>query len=229
MQMNEILAFLRELAANNNRDWFNENKETYQEVKRMVDSITQDLINRISKFEPQAAMLSVSDCTYRIYRDVRFSTDKSPYKTHIGIFINPPFGKKSLRSGFYLHLEPNESAVYIGTYCLPSKYLAAIRRDIFENVDEYLEIIENPEFKNIFPTVGENPLKTAPKGFPKDWKHISLLKPRDYAVKHSLSDRELNSPKALDKIVDMFRISKPFNDFINFAIDEVGNEADVHN
>ncbi|MDE6227611.1 MAG: DUF2461 domain-containing protein, partial [Muribaculaceae bacterium] len=101
--MNEILAFLWELAANNNRDWFNENKETYQEVKRMVDSITQDLINRISKFEPQASMLSVSDCTYRIYRDVRFSTDKSPYKTHIGIFINPPFGKKSLRSGFYLH------------------------------------------------------------------------------------------------------------------------------
>lgn len=224
MQTNEIFDFLRDLANNNNREWFNDNKERYLDVKRRIDKITEQLIEKIAEFDPQASTLSIADCTYRIYRDVRFSTDKSPYKTHIGIFVNPPFGKKSLRSGYYLHLEPDESAVYVGTYCLPSKHLAAIRRDIYENVEEYLEIIDNPEFKKIYPVVGENPLKTIPKGFPKDWKYISLLKPRDYAIKHHLSDKELNSPKAMDSIAEMFRISKPFNDFINFAIDSVDEE-----
>ncbi len=94
MKISEIYTFLRELAQNNNREWFAANRDRYQQVRAAADEIARGLIDRVALVDPRAAMLSVADCTYRIYRDTNFSTDKTPYKTHIGIFVNPPAGKK---------------------------------------------------------------------------------------------------------------------------------------
>ncbi|MDE5882750.1 MAG: DUF2461 domain-containing protein [Muribaculaceae bacterium] len=220
--MKKILKFLKSLSENNNRDWFNEHKDEYLRIKSDIEQLTQRLINEVAAFDPEAAYLTPADCTYRIYRDTRFSSDKTPYKTHIGIFINPPMGKKSNRMGYYLHIEPGKSLVAVGTVCLPSKIVTAIRKSIFENVDEYLEIINEPEFKEFFPEIGENKVKTAPKGFSKDWSYIDLVRPRDFCASHYLSDEEMCSSELVEKVGKLFRVSKPFNDFINYTIDEVG-------
>lgn len=220
------MKFLKALSRNNNREWFNEHKEEYLKVKSNVDILTQRLINEVAAFDPEAAYLTPADCTYRIYRDTRFSTDKTPYKTHIGIFINPPMGKKSNRMGYYLHIEPEKSMVAAGTVCLPSKTVTAIRKSIYENIDEYLEIINEPEFKEAFPEIGENRVKTAPKGFSKDWQYIDLVRPRDFCTSCYLTDEEMYSPDLIEKVGRLFKVSKPFNDFINYTIDEVGELTD---
>ena len=106
--MKETLKFLRDLKRNNNREWFAANRERYEHALQYTRSLTQELIDRIAEIDPSAAMLSVGDCTYRIYRDTRFSPDKTPYKTHIGIFINPPGGKKAPSGGYYFHIEPGQ-------------------------------------------------------------------------------------------------------------------------
>lgn len=218
--MKRILNFLKKLAKNNNREWFNEHKEEYLEVKRKVEQLASELLAYMSSFDSDAAMLTPADCTYRIYRDTRFSQDKTPYKTHIGIFINPPYGKKSNRMGYYLHIQPDESFVAVGTVCLPSKTVSAIRRSIFDNVEEYLEIINSPEFKRDYPEIGENLVKTVPKGYSKDWPYIDLIRPRDYCASHALRNVDLQRDDLVGKVGELFKVAKPFNDFINYTIDE---------
>ena len=220
--MEEVLAFLTALSVNNNREWFEYNKSRYLLVKGFVENFTQELINGISEYDDNAKYLTPKDCTYRIYRDTRFSLDKTPYKTHIGIFINPPYGKKSYRMGYYLHLEPGNCSIGVGNVCLPPKLITGIREAIRDNITEYLDIIENTEFKKYFSKIGENPVKTAPKGFSKDWEYINLVRPKDYYTSHQLSFKEITSKNFPDKAVEIFKTGKPFMDFINFTIEESG-------
>lgn len=219
--MKSIISFLRSLRRHNDRVWFNENKERYLAVKAEVESLTEKLIEGIAEFDPEARRLKPADCLYRIYRDTRFSADKTPYKTHIGIYINPPYGKKSLRCGYYLHLEPDNSIVAGGAWCPESKMLKAIRQDIFDNTDEYLEIIDSPEYRRFYPVPGDNLLKTAPKGFPKDWEHIDMIKPRDFTAYTRLTDQQLASPDIIRLILERMKAIKPLNDFFNYTIDEL--------
>lgn len=218
--MQEILDFLIQLRENNNREWFNANKSTYLNVKSKIELLTQDLIEIVQKFEPSAETLRPSDCLYRIYRDTRFSQDKTPYKSHIGIYINPRGGKKSEYCGYYLHIEPGNCLIAGGSWWPPTPLLKAIRKDIYENVDEYLSIIGNSDFKKIYSSVGDDLLKTAPKGFPKDWPHIDLLKPRSFTAMAKLTDHQFTSKKLLSLAEDYFRTLKPLNDFFNFTIEE---------
>ena len=222
--MEEVLNFLKELSLNNNKQWFDINKERYLLVKEYIESFAQNLLNGISEFDETAKFLTTKDCTYRIYRDTRFSQDKSPYKNHIGIFINPPYGKKSYRMGYYLHIEPGNCMIGVGNVCLPPAIITGIRKSIKDNIEEFLEIIENLEFKKIYKKIGENPVKTAPKGFSKDWKHIDLVKPKDYYCSHKLSDREVVSKNFLNKAVKLYKTGKPFMDFINYTVDELNNK-----
>ena len=217
--MQTIFEFLNELKLNNNREWFNTNKERWLDVRDRSEAIALRLIAEVAKFDPDAARLTPSDCIYRIYRDTRFSADKTPYKTHIGIYINPNGGKKSPRCGYYVHLEPGASCVAGGAWNPSAPILKSIRQDIFDNVEEYLEIIRNPEFAKYYPIVGEELLKTAPKGFPKDWEHIDLLKPRWFTATAPLPDRLMLSSKALSTISGLLRLLKPFDDFLNYSID----------
>ena len=222
--MKEILGFLRELERNNNREWFHANKPRYDEVKQRIDDLAMRLIAAVATVDPEAALLTPRDCTYRIYRDTRFSADKTPYKTHIGIFINPPGGKKSLTCGYYLHLEPDKSFFAAGTICLPSPVIRAIRRSIYDNVDEYRSIVEDPQFTSLFPKVGENPVKTVPQGFPKDCEYIDLIRPRDYmASSDVLPDASLDCGRLPEMLLDFIRQAHRFNRFMNYTIEDFEN------
>ena len=218
--MKDILNFLSELKANNCREWFNDNKERYNAVKKSVESLTENLLAMISGFDSEASGLRVADCTYRIYSDTRFSSDKTPFKTHIGIFINPPKGKKSFRSGYYLHIEPGNCLFAAGNIGLPSGMLKAVRQSIYDEIEEYRSIVESEDFKKTFPSIGENMLKTAPKGFPKDWEFIDYLKPKDFCCSCPISDKTMLSPKLLKTLEPIYRRAKRYNDFINYAIDD---------
>ena len=178
--MRKTLDFLRRLRENNSREWFTAHKPEYLDVKARTDALANDLIALVATVDPEASRLKVADCTYRIYRDTRFSADKTPYKTHIGIFVNPPLGKKGITCGYYLHLEPDSLLFAAGTIGHPAPVLKALRQSVYDEIDEYRSIVEDPEFRKVFDTIGDDPLKTAPKGFPKDWEHIDYLKLRNF-------------------------------------------------
>ena len=124
--MKEIIDFLRDLSYNNNREWFNVNKQRYEEVLSHWHEFCEKLIQAVGQFDPDIACLTVKDCTYRIYRDTRFSADKSPYKTHFGVFMSKG-GKKSMHAGYYFHIGtgsgneyPHCHMIASGNYCFPS-------------------------------------------------------------------------------------------------------------
>ena len=180
-----IFDFLRQLSAHNEREWFNEHKPLYQMALQEFDKLLAILIARIGEFDPSIRHLQPKDCTYRIYRDIRFSSDKTPYKTHMGGFISAK-GKKSLHCGYYFHIEPEGSLYAGGTYGLTPKQLQEIRWSIFDETDTYRKIIEGRKFNQYFPTIGEDRMKVNPKGFPKDFPYMELLKPKDFTVWHHL-------------------------------------------
>lgn len=219
MNIELILDFLRQLTAHNDREWFNEHKWLYQAAMQEFDKLLTILIARIGEFDPSVRHLQPKDCTWRIYRDVRFSYDKSPYKTHIGGFISAK-GKKSLHLGYYYHLEPEGCFYAGGTYGLTPKQLQEIRYSIYDGINEYRSIIENTQFKKYFPTIGEERLKVNPKGFPKDFPYMDLLKPKDFGVFYRLDDNFFNQSDFVELLVDLARVSKPFLDFLNYTVDD---------
>lgn len=219
MNIQLILDFLKDLAAHNNREWFMEHKAMYQAATAEFDKLLLVLIARISQFDPSVKHLQPKDCTWRIYRDVRFSYDKRPYKTHIGGFISAK-GKKSLHLGYYFHLEPSACMFAGGTYGLTPKQLQAVRQSIFNDIDEYRNIVENKQFKRTFPKIGMEELKVNPKGFPKDFEYMNLLKPKDFSVYKFFDDDFFLDAGFVDEWVELARIAKPFLDFINYTVDD---------
>ncbi len=216
--MNQILQFLTRLRDNNNREWFQAHKDEYNRVKLSVEALTADLLQALATIEPEAAYLSPADCTYRIYRDTRFSLDKTPYKTLIGIFMNPPYGKKAMTAGHYLHLEPDNVFFAAGTVCLPSPTLRRLRQSIYDEIDEYRAIVDAPEFRRLFPHVGDKPLKTAPKGFPRDWPYLDYIRPRDFVAYSATlpSDTPLSDLPQL--LLPYMKQASRFNAFLNFTL-----------
>ena len=219
MKIELILEFLKELAANNNREWFQAHKALYQEATTEFDKLLLVLIARIGEFDPSVRHLQPKDCTWRIYRDVRFSYDKRPYKTHIGGFISAK-GKKSLHLGYYYHLEPSGCFFAGGTYGLTPKQLQAVRQSIYNDIDEYRKIIEDKKFKRLFPKIGMEELKVNPKGFPKDFEYLHLLKPKDFSVFKYFEDDFYQEDGFVDKWVELAKTAKPFLDFINYTVDD---------
>ena len=217
MDLKISMNFLIQLRKNNNRDWFNTNKALYVEAKKQFDQFIEILILVIKDIDSEIDVSSAKECAFRIFRDVRFSKNKSPYKTNFGAYIAKG-GRKGPFAGFYVHLEPNESFVGGGVYMPESKNLKAIRTAIFENIDDYKEIINNKTFKKHFDRIYGEKLKLAPKGFPKDFTDIDLLKNKHYAVVHKVDDAFWTSEKLIEELTKIFRIQFPFNKFINKAI-----------
>lgn len=220
MHIQGILEFLKQLAVNNNREWFQDHKETYLSVQEDFEELLAAVIARISLFDDSVSHVQPHDCTYRIYRDIRFSSDKSPYKTHIGGYINAR-GKKSNHCGYYLHLEPGNCMLAGGSWCMPPFMLKAVRQSVYDNIDEYRAIVEDREFKQYFPIIGETHLKTVPKGFPKDFPYADYLKCKDYTVTCAVPDSFYDNPDFLDEIEKIFRQLKRFADFTNYTIDDL--------
>ncbi len=221
MKTDNILSFLTALAQNNNREWFADNKDWYQQAKNEFEQLGTQFITHLGAFDKEIQYLEVKDCMFRIYRDTRFSHNKTPYKTHFAIYVAAKGGRKSLRSGYYLHIEPNNSMCACGVWAPPAPQLKAIRQSIYENVDEFLEIINEPEFKKYFPRFWDyDKLKLAPKGFSKDWEHIDLIRNKHYVAEFKITDKEILSPNFIKNTADKCALSLPLNRFLNYAIDE---------
>jgi uncharacterized protein (TIGR02453 family) len=212
----ETIEFLSAIKKNNNRDWFLENKAFYQEARNNFEQFVQEIIVRIIDFEPILKGLEAKTCMYRFNRDIRFSNDKSPYKTHFGAFIVRGGKKNGDRfSGYYFHIEPGGSIVAGGAYMPPAPWLAAIRERIDDEPEKLRKIISGKDFIRYFGTLNGEKLKTAPKGYPSDHPHIDLLRFKSYLVFNELTDDFVTSEKLLDHVTDVFRVMKPLNDYLN--------------
>ncbi len=217
--MKAILEFLDDLDKNNNREWFNANRERYESARDKVLFMNELFINEIRKFDKDIPAMDPKECLFRIYRDIRFSPDKRPYKTHFGSYVAKG-GFKSNRAGYYFHIQPGESFLGGGIWMPPADVLKALRFAIYDQPEEYLSILNDPGFKRYFTEFEGEKLKTAPKGFPPDFKYIDLLKPKSYAVGMSLSDDDLVNGKLIETGVNAFRELYKLNRFLNSALEQ---------
>jgi len=239
MDARKILDFLRQVTANNNRPWFQEHRAEYDAARAEFEQGIQQALERIVSFDPEVANLTVKDCTYRFYRDTRFSADKSPYKNHLGAYINAK-GKKALRGGYYIHLEPGHCLLAVGNYWLPTNILTSCRNEMMANTEEWLKCVESKAFLKYFKTpkkfegkdmnwdenwespqgFGLNKLKTCPSGFPKDWEYVKYLRLKDYCCWHHVEDDFFEGDAWLGEMEKIFRAGKPMMDFINAVVDD---------
>ncbi|MCD7936598.1 MAG: DUF2461 domain-containing protein [Tannerellaceae bacterium] len=215
----QILQFLKELQVNNNRDWFHENKARYDIIRKEYLETVQELINRIALFDPEIAGLEAKDCMFRIYRDIRFSPNKLPYKNHLGAYIAVG-GKNSLRSGYYFHLEPGNSVISGGLWRPEPRLLKLLRQDMYDQMEEFIEIIEDPAFKAIYPALEGEKLKRMPAGYPGDFPHSELLLYKDFCLSNVVEDSFFEKENWLDEVVDMYKKQVPFHRFLNYTVDE---------
>ena len=222
MHTEDIINFLRELNENNNREWFAQNKSRYERVRSKFEEISRLLIAEISVFDNDIKNVDVKDCVFRIYRDIRFSTDKTPYKTHFGVYIASAGGRKSQRGGYYLHLDPAGCFIAVGVWCPPPNILKALRQSVCDNIDELNEIRNEASFNTYFKTFfEEDKLKNVPAGFPRDFPDAELLKLKHYMVEYKLDDKLLNAPDFVSQLVQIARVGYPLNKFLNYTVDEV--------
>jgi uncharacterized protein (TIGR02453 family) len=210
------LDFLAAINVNNNRDWFIANRSMYLEAKDNFESFVQKIINEIILFEPIMKGLEAKSCVFRINRDIRFSNDKSPYKSHFGAFIVQG-GKKNgdKFAGYYFHIEPGKSIMAGGAYTPPAPWLSAIREKISDSPDEFIKITKAKDFIKYFGSVDGEKLKTAPKGYPKDHPHIELLKLKSYLVVNEATDKLVLSSNFQNHVISVFKTMKPLNDYLN--------------
>ncbi len=217
VQLNKsTLEFLKELKENNYREWFQANQTAYKDAKRNFETFVQELINEIIAFDPELKGLEVKNCVFRINRDVRFTHDKSPYKTNFGAFMVKG-GKKNgdKYAGYYFHVEPNGCMIAGGAYIPPSPWLNAIREKISDESEEFLSILNEKEFKKFFGTVTGEKLKTAPKGYPSDHPQIEYLKLKSILATADIADDKAISPDYFKYVIRGFKAMKPLNDFLN--------------
>lgn len=231
MNTKRILGFLRDIAVNNNRPWFQEHKAEYLACKNDYEQDIAKAIVRLSEFDDEVAHLQVKDCVYRFYRDTRFSEDKSPYKRHFGAYICAK-GKKALRGGYYIHVEPGNCLLATGSYWLPTNILTSCRNEIMGNIDVWREAVENKQFVEYFGKPNEGTwekskkgfglefLKTCPSGFPRDYEFIQYLRMKDYCCWKRVPDDFFNGDDWYDEAIKIFKTAKPMMDFMNAVIDD---------
>lgn len=206
--------FLKELASNNNRIWFNANKEKYAKAYNNMLEVSDIVLSGIEKFDRSLVGIKAKDCIFRIYKDTRFSKDKNPFKLNFGAFFKKGI-KNEPGSGYYLHIEPNASMIGVGIYMPPSLVLSKIRKAIIENSKELKKILNSKNFKETFGELGGEKLKTAPKGISKDHPEIELLKLKHYVVMKGFSDKEVLGKEFIPDILSDFKAALGFNEWLN--------------
>jgi uncharacterized protein (TIGR02453 family) len=212
----ETLQFLKDLKKNNNRDWFNAHKEKYIAAHENFIEFIQALIEKIAKFDKSVAGLNAKDCVFRIYRDVRFSKDKSPYKTNLAAAMMGE-GKDCRVSGYYISMEPGNTFLATGYHMVEPADLKLIRKEISANGKEFLKIVKSKTFTDNFSLEGEQ-LSKVPQGFDKEDPMGDYLKFKDMIVKHAMSDKEVIDAKFADNCIGVFKKMQPFNKFVNAAV-----------
>lgn len=222
--MIEILNFLRQLEQHNCREWFTEHKAEYQQAQQQWNNFCEELIREIGAYDADIARLSLRDCTYRIYRDTRFSSDKTPYKTHFGVFLAPG-GKKSMHAGYYFHLGTGASAGYphghmlaAGNYCYDPQAVKLLREDISDGWEEFRHQvldIAHPSFQVDM----EGALKRVPREYPSDAPYADWMRLKSYCLCATIDDDFVTQPRLAQRVAELFHTTKPFCDYVNRAVD----------
>ena len=230
--MKETLEFLAELAVNNNKEWFDANRDRYQACRDRFVAFSTEYIARLTKIDPTLEGLQPKDCIWRINRDIRFSHDKRPYKEWFGVFpaAGVPgqpktWGKKSMRGGYYVHIQPGQ-CMFAGGIWDPSKELLdALRKEIEANYEEVEQIMGRKEWQQYFGQDFDTMwggLKKVPAGFDPTFKHADWLKHRAYTFSTPLTDEQVCAPDFLDRIAAIAAAAKPMNYFLNYTFEEYG-------
>lgn len=220
MIASSTLQFLLDVAENNNRDWFNENRKVYEAAKKDIESVVAELIAGLVKHEPDFAGLEAKKSMFRIFRDARFSANKAPYKTNMGAWMARG-GRKSPFAGFYLHLQPGASFLAGGVYHPESKILKGIREGIDYDAQSLRDIITDKTFVNRFGEMEGDKVKTSPKGYSKDHPAIDLLRHKSFLMSVNVSDDEITSSDFVSKALEIYADMVPLNQYLNRAIAEV--------
>ncbi|HNQ12148.1 MAG TPA: DUF2461 domain-containing protein [Bacteroidia bacterium] len=206
------LKFLSDLKKNNTREWFEKNKDRYLDAKKNVEGFADHLIQLMSKKDDRLKQLKAKDCMFRIHRDVRFSKNKSPYKTSFGIVVGKN-GRKTTEAGFYLHIEPGKGMIAGGIWMPEPKTLYKIRQEIEYNHKAFLKILKEKKFVARFKKMDEEKLKRPPKGFDAEHEAIELIKHTSFVVTCKVSDTQLLA-KNLD--AQCVKVKSDMNSFCNF-------------
>jgi len=220
MLSKDTLDFLADLKANNNRDWFLDNKKRYEIVKKDYHQLVAALLEALKPLDPALEMLEVKHCTFRINRDVRFSKDKSPYKTNLGIWISGG-AKHTEASGYYLHIENGGCFVGGGLYCPQPDQLQKIRKEIHFFYDDLVQILEDKKFQSIYQNLNRDEattLKNPPKGYDKEDPAIEFLKLKSFTATQKFDTKLVTQKDFVATIVEKMIVLKPFNDFIDRAL-----------
>lgn len=220
MLSKDSLQFLEDLKANNNRDWFLENKKRYEVFKKDYHQLVGDFLDVMKPLDPSLEMLEIKHCTFRINRDIRFSKDKSPYKSHLGVWLSS--GVKGWnRSGYYVHIEKGASFIAGGLYCPEIEDLKKVRKEIAYFYEDLEEILNNKIFKKEFGNFDRNEtnvLKKPPRGYEKDHPAIEFLKLKSFETSHKFDIEETTKTNFVSEMSKKLLILKPLNDFINRAL-----------
>lgn len=210
------LKFLKDLKKNNNKPWFEKNKSVYLDAKEDMDHFVEQVIEGFGKTDAEIAALHPKDCTYRIYRDVRFSKDKTPYKTHMGAYLNKG-GKKKPTAGYYLHLEPGRNMAGGGLWMPQAPELNKVRQEIDYSFNEWSKILGDRSFRKIFADglEKEEVLSRPPKGYDDENPAIEYLKLKSFIVTRTFTDAEVQAKTFLKEIIKTFTTMKDLVYFLN--------------
>ncbi|WP_194777152.1 DUF2461 domain-containing protein [Pararhodonellum marinum] len=220
MSQNQFLPFLQALSDHNHKDWMDQNRNWYLEVKEDFLKDVTHLLQNLTELEPDMIHLRPKDCIFRQNRDVRFSPNKNPYKINLAAYFSVG-GKKSAGPGYYLHIQPGESFLAGGIWMPDAETLKRIRQEIDYLGSDLINILEEPDFKSTFDSLEGEQLKTSPRDYPADHPFIALLRYKSFIVSQPLSDEEIKSGKYKEKTLASFKKMKPFQDFLGRAIEEV--------
>lgn len=219
MLQQTTLDFLKKLEKNNNKAWFDKNRDTYEAAKADFETFVEAIKNQLAKIEPALADQKPKDMIFRIFRDVRFSKDKTPYKAHFGAYFSRA-GRKSPDAGYYLHIQPgNKNFVAGGLWMPEGPLLKATRQEIDYNLDEFNSILNKAAFKKLYKSLEGEKLKTLPQGYTADNPAIEYLKMKSFIVSTKLEDKDLLAKTAVSKINAAFNTMQPLVNFLNRAID----------
>ena len=212
------VTFLEKLAKNNNKTWFDKHRDDYQAAKEDYEAFVTEILAGLSATEPVFKEQQAKDCVFRIFRDVRFSKDKTPYKAHFGAFFSKG-GRKYPGAGYYFHLEPGGKSFAGGGLWIPeAPLLKAVRQEIDYNFDEFKGIVGAPKFKKMFKKIEGEQLKTLPQGYTPDNPAIEYLKMKSFTVSCNVSDADVTGKGVVKKAMDVFTTMRPFIDFLNRSL-----------
>lgn len=215
----DLFEFLKRLADNNNRPWFQAHKEEFDELREQWFADIDRLIAACSEWEPAYKWFSGRESTFRIYRDTRFSLDKTPYKTYFSAGLTPR-GKSSGMAGFYISAGIGDNAIYGGLWAPDSASLKKMRKAMVDNIEEFEEIISDEQLLRLYPKWWGETLKTVPKGWPKDHPQAHLLRLLHYGRELPLGQDFFEDPDWPERAAAMMKPLKPLNDFINYTLFE---------